>query len=668
MKKLCVLVLILLLAGGGSITAQRRSADPILLRVGDRSITRSEFKAVYKKNNIDITVADPKSVEEYLELYINFNLKVLEAMSLGLDTNPDFLTELHSYREQLSKPYFEDQETIEALIHEAFERLQYDLRVSHILISLDRNATPEDTLNAYLKISDIRGRILAGESFEELAKIYSDDTSARDAPAQGINPGRPGNAGDIGYFSAFHFVYPFENVAYNIPLGELSKPFRTDFGYHILKVTDKLPAMGTAFVSHIMILSQFGSTEEQEKEAKRKIDELYGRLLNGEDFVDLVRQYSQDPQSASRDGKIDPFTSSRMLPQIVEAISELKDSGDFTRPVRSGFGWHIVQLHQRETMGELDEHYQTIRNRVMRDSRSRLSHESLIAKLKNEYRFRKFDRRLRQVIDMVDESIFMGEWTPESGARLDRDLFRFASQSYTQQDFIDFLVENQARQTPQNVSLYVDRRLNEFIETRLLAFEDTQLENKHPEFRNLLREYHDGILLFEITDKMVWSKAMEDTLGMRNYFERNRSNYMWDDRLLVNIYSFDDLDSANDFLELKKEHHGKNAMQSEGSSTQARSASKEVSGEQRRFARGEHPVIDRLDWNDSGFKGPFYHARKYLVTEVVRIVPPEPKSLHEVRGLVISDYQNYLEKQWVNELREKYEIFVDQDVLRTIVF
>ena len=666
MRKLLLLVLMLFIIAVAF--SQRKAANPLLFRVGYRSITKSEFIAAYKKNNIDINAVESRSVNEYLELYINFNLKVLEAMSLGLDTNPDFISEVNAYREQMSKPYLEDHETIEKLVDEAYKRLQYDLRVSHILVSLDRNALPEDTLNAYLKISKIRDRIKAGESFEELAKTYSDDPSARDTPAEGVIAGRPGNAGDIGYFSAFHMIYSFENMAYNTVEGELSKPFRTDFGYHILKVTDKLPAMGTAYVSQIMILTPFGASEEQERESKRKIDELYERLLQGEVFLDLVRQYSQDPQSASRDGMLDPFSSSRMLPQIVEAISELNDSGDFSRPIKSGFGWHIIQLHKKEAVGDLEDYYPTIRNLVMRDARSRLSHQSLINKLKKAYRFKMYPRRLKSVVDMVDESIFRGEWTPEPGARLDRDLIRFASISYTQQNFVDFLVNTQTRQTPHDIAVYIEQQLNMFAKQKLMVYEDTQLENKYPEFRNLLREYHDGMLVFDITDKIVWSRAMEDTLGLKQYFEENRSNYMWDDRLLVNLYSFDDLGGAKDFLEKKKEKTRQNIPLSEKFKPVDKDFFEDVKGEQRRFTQGEHPVIDRLDWNQKGFKGPFYYSRKYLVAELIRIVPPEPKLLNEARGMVISDYQAYLERLWTDELRGKYEIFVDQDVLNTIVF
>ncbi len=545
--------------------------EAVLIRIEDREVTRSEFEKIYRRNNLDLMVNDPKEVDEYLEMYINFRLKVMEAKSIGLDTNESFIQELQGYRQQLAQQYLRDREVTEALVREAWERSQYDIRASHLLINLDAYAPPEDTLEVYTRIMELRQRAMEGESFAGLAIEYSDDPSARDTEASGNRPPRKGNAGDLGYFSALNMVYPFESAAYNTPVGEISGPVRTNFGYHLVKVVNRQPAMGTARVAHIMLMTPDGTEKDELLEKEQQINDLYQRIMAGEDFGELAGEYSEDRQSAQRNGEMPSFTSNRMVPQFIGAINDLDEPGDVSPPVRSDFGWHIIKLIEKTPPPSFDEAYDNLRRRIERDARAQLSETVVIDRLKEEYGFTYDMDALRDFYEVVDETIFQGEWDKTGTSELDRQLISFGSKVLGQQDFAKFLYDKQRSQDAENIPSYVYRRYNEFVKENILAYENERLEEKYPEFKRVMQEYHDGILLFEITDQEVWSKATADTAGLKSFFETHKDRY-------------------------------------------------------------------------------------------------EAGELREVRGLVIADYQNYLEEQWIEVLRNKYSVYVDEELLKTIRF
>ncbi len=500
--------------------------DKVLIRIDDREITKTEFLEIYRKNNLESSVAEPKEVDEYLEMYVDFRLKVKAAKAQGLDTVSSFIDELQGYRDQLAENYLADQEVTEMLIKEAWERSQYDVRASHILINLPRHAAPEDTMEVYDQMAELRERILAGESFGDLAREYSDDPSADDQPATGNRPARKGNEGDLGYFTVFNMVYPFETAAYNTEPGNISMPFRTSFGYHIVKVTDRIPAIGQARVAHIMLMTPEGISRDEMKEKEQLIYELHEKLtIDKANFEDLASGYSEDTQSASRGGEMPPFTSNRMVPQFIETIAEMHKEGEISNPVRSDFGWHIIQLLKKEPPPGFEEAYAGLQNRIQRDERSQLSQEVVIERLKEEYNFDKNEEAFRALYEVVDESIFQGAWDPETAAGIDDVIFGFADKTYTQEDFVQYLDENQRSRNPSSVSGLLHKYLNQMVEKEILAYKDQNLENKYPEFRDVMQEYYDGILLFEITNQEVWSKATADTSGLESFFYTHKERY-----------------------------------------------------------------------------------------------------------------------------------------------
>jgi len=274
----------------------------VLLSIGDEKITVGEFNNVYDKSNSQGDVIDKKTMEEYLDLYINFKLKVKEALDLRMDTNSAFISELDGYREQLAKPYFVDESINEDLFAEAWDRKQKDVRASHILIKIDENASPEDTLIAYNKIMEIRNRIMNGENFGDLAVEMSEDPSARDREATGRRPFMRGNKGDLGYFSVFDMVYPFESGAYSSKIGEVTLPIRTQFGYHLIKLTDKKNAMGQAQVAHIYFIIPPEATSADSLRVEKKANKVYQEILDGKAYNDAVAEYSEDKGSAKQGG------------------------------------------------------------------------------------------------------------------------------------------------------------------------------------------------------------------------------------------------------------------------------------------------------------------------------------------------------------------------------
>ncbi len=663
-KGLCGFILFILLFGFQSF-AGITSDDPVLLKINDREITVSEFEYVYSKNNLNPQVMDPRSVDEYLELFVNFNLKVYEAIQLGLDTHATFIDELAGYRQQLAQPYLSDQNIAEDLVEEAYERLQYDVRASHILISVEEHADPADTLAAWNKIMSLRERILVGEDFSALAVEYSDDPSAKGMTATANRPAMSGNSGDLGYFSVMDMVYPFENVVYNTPVNEVSMPVRTSFGYHIIKVADKLPAMGKASVAHIMVNVAADAPETNQQQAKAKVEEIYQKVLDGEDFENLAERFSDDKASGRRGGELPAFTSNRMVPEFIKAIAELNEPEQISEPVRTQFGWHLIKLKDK-TLPPEDEAKADLKNRISRDNRAKLSQNAVLERIKNENDFSEYSQNLQIFFEVVDESVFQGRWDKSLLDGHNDLLFSFADNTFTQQDFANYLAIVQSMRTPESVRNYVNTMYLNFRDQNLLDYEESQLKNKYPEFRQIMKEYHDGILLFELTDQKVWSKAMQDTTGLREFFENNIENYMWNDRFDVEIYTFNSEKAAKAGRKQIRRAQRRDISHDELMKTFNSSSQLEVSSEKGLMETEQNPLLSETDTR-RGVSNVIKSGNNFAVVRVNEFLPSQPKKMNEVRGLVIADYQNYLEKKWVKELRSKYEYIVNTDALELLI-
>ncbi len=658
LSKIFVFILTLFFAAA-SLIAQDISKS-ILAEIGSEKITVEDFLQVYRKNNTHADQLDPKSLEEYLELFVNFRLKVLEAESNGLQNQQSFKDELQGYRAQLAKPYLVDEEATEKLVREAYERTMEDIRASHLLIRVDKQATPEDTLKAWNKTMELFNRINKGEKFEDLASEYSEDQSARDRDAGGRIV--RGNKGDLGYFTAFDMVYTFESAAFALKKGEVSLPIRTEFGYHLIYLADRKPAMGKVLAAHILLLYPAESTAKDSSALKEKINLVYNKLKEGETFEDMARTYSDDRSTADKGGVLQWFGSNRMIPDFIYQISLLKEPGEFSKPFQTHFGWHIIKLIEQQKPGTFEESHSELKDKVQKNERSVIIQQSLVNRIKSEYGFKENPKSLETFYQNVTDSIFTASWSIPRKMSLKKELFSIGPQQVFQKEFADYLVHNQRKTTPENIRYFINESYKKFVEKILMDYEDRQLENKYPEFKALVREYRDGILLFELTDKKIWSMAVQDTAGLIAFHKEHESNYMWDERADASIFIFTgaDNDLIQKALQLVSENVPTNEiLENINKENQVLNISRRL------YQKGDNEMIDAVSWTP-GLKNPVDKDDQTFVVYIHEIIEPGSKQLNEVRGLVTADFQNHLEKKWIQELRVKFPVKVNTELLSQI--
>lgn len=627
--------------------------SPVLLTIGDEKVTLDEFERIYQKNNNE-TSLNRQTPEEYLDLFINFKLKVKEAEALGMDTTSKFINELEGYRKQLARPYMTDNETREEMMKEAYDRAQYDINASHILIKLPENPTPDDTLAAYERIMEIRDRIINGESFEKVARATSDDASVQR------------NGGNLNYFTVFSMVYPFETAAYNTPVGEISMPFRSDYGYHILKVNDRRPARGQVKVAHIFIRVPEGMSEDQKEAAYEKAQMIYDSLQMGADFARMASTYSEEPNSARNGGEIPYFGTGRMIPEFEDACFALEEKGEISEPVRSVIGWHIIKLIDKKPVGTYEEMKPELQEKINRGDRSRVSNQKYIGKLKEEYDFKEDRSALDAVYAAADTTLLSGQWEPGGLTENTQELMVIGDRKVTTGEFVSYVASQQRNGVSRDVHSYVDALYDQFVQATVLAYEESRLPEKYPEFRYIYEEYHDGILLFDIMDQKVWTRAVEDTAGLEAFHQAHRMEYMWPERLEayeVTCTADADLDrvvkASKKILKGRWDVTDLNERYCNNDTVPCVTLTRLL------VEPGENERVDAL--NRITGPGPVTvedGVSSFIILKGIR--EPEPKTLDEARGQITSDYQNYLEEQWINELREKYPVEVNRELLNRI--
>ncbi|MFP4023268.1 MAG: peptidylprolyl isomerase [Thiohalospira sp.] len=640
MRKIPGLLIILIFCFFAFAKAQK---NEVLLSIDDETVTKDEFLRFYQKNKINLTTGETIAVDKYLELFINFKLKVIEAKNQGLDTTQEFINEFEGYKKQLAKPYLLDRDKLDELVEEAYHRMQYEVKASHILVRVKPDASPEDTAYAYKKAVKIRNRILRGEPFHIVAKGASDDPSVKN------------NAGDLGYFTVFQMVYPFEKTVYNMNVGEIAGPVKTRFGYHIIKLTDKKEARGQIKTAHIML----ASPEKNDSEKKELINKLYHRLRQGEDFAKLAREYSDDKGSAKNGGELPWFGVGQMVQEFENAAFDLKSNGDISKPVKTNYGWHIIKRIDRKEPKSFEKIKDDLRRQVINDGRYLVAQESLIEKLKDEYNFKEKKVNLPVFFDTTENSFVYNDLYFELKNNTNDTLFSFANKKVSVKEFERFIQHKKGRQ---NITPFQYNKLYEdYVDQEILQYEESRLEQKHPEYKFLLKEYYDGMLLFEIMDQEVWSKAINDTLGLKKYYNNNKENYMWDERWKGSIYYCKNKEVYQKVKkEINKRRFGRRVTNND--LLQEYNLETEVLKiETGIFNQGENNIIDEMVWEKSTNEN-----ENLMILIKGEKVKPTIKPFNEAKGLVISDYQEYLEEKWVEKLRSKYNIQVNNQVLSSI--
>ena len=618
-----------------------------VLTIDSQNISLEEFNNVFEKNN-NKTELTKEYLDEYMQLFVNFKLKVKEADELGLDTLSAFISELDGYRIQLAKPYLKNKEFDENMLTEAYDRMKQDIKASHILIAVDEKANAQQVKEAYDKILTIRSSILANTiSFETAAKKNSDDKSALS------------NGGNLSFFTAFMMVYDFESAAYNTEIGEISMPVRTKYGYHIIKVTDKRNAVGEVKVAHIMFKSGQGTDENKLNEAKDNINKIAELLKNGEEFADVAERFSEDRSTAVKGGNLPAFGVGKMVPEFESVAFGLKEIGDVSIPFRTEYGWHIITLLERNEIPTFEDVKVELKRKIERDSRGELSKQALFAKLHKTYKVTNNPKVYTAFRKQAANTIALGTFT--SSLVNTETLVTINRYNISVSSFVNYILLNQREGSN------IDDMYTAFVDEELLAYEESQLETKYPEYKALLQEYREGILLFDLTNAKVWRKAVEDTVGLLDFYIENSNNYIWENRVDATVYSCIDLETAKNVKRaIYKKHRGNLTDVEILNETNADSPlSLQVST--KKFVKGENEYVDAVKWK-KGIAGDIKTKDgSFIIVDIHEVLSAGVKKLSETRGKVISDYQNTLEAEWIASLHEKYAVTINKEVLYTLL-
>ena len=642
MKKVFASILTIFIAVG-IVSAQQ--SDPTLMTINGKKIPLSEFEYIYNKNNSN-NVVDKKSLDEYVDLFVNFKLKVEEALAQGLDTTQAFKSEFEMYRNQLAEQYMTDESASERLVKEAYDRKKEEVEVKHILVRIPETGTTADTLNAYNKIMKYYQRVQK-EDFEKVAREVSEDPSV----AQ--------NGGYVGWISAMRTPYSFEETAYNTPVGKVSKPVRTFIGYHLVQVMNKRQSPGEVKVAHILLMND-RQDPSKNADVSRRADSIYNRILAGDDFGELAVKLSQDPGSASQKGELPWFGSGQMIPEFEYASFALKNNGDVSKPVMSQFGWHIIKLIDKKPMAPFEELKTNLANEIKQNERNQQVNQAFVDGLKKQYNFQANSNALSDFYRIADKHVVGDSLFNVEIRKLNGPLATFENNVISQSDLGNLLANSQGFRGIK--SDFVKDNFNRLVSEKLRAYELSQLGKKYPDYRNLMQEYHDGILLFEVMNNQVWDKATRDTEGLTNYFNNNKAKYAWDNPRYKGrvIYAKDKvtLKAAKNIVKrAEKDSVDKYLNQRLNDSIQY------VKVEKGLWTEGENKVVDAKIFKKAKYT-PTPEYPYYFLSGTKLISLPEDYT--DVRGAVTADYQDYLEKNWITYLREKYPVIIDEKVLKTV--
>ncbi len=604
---------------------------------GGEMVYNDEFMRVFNKNKRGDAKPTQEEIEEYLGLYTKFKLKVAEAYSRKMDTIPSFINELAGYRKQLAQPYLTDKSVTDRLIKEAYDRGLQEVNASHLLVNCPSDANAKDTAEAYQKVMGLRNRIVEGnESFEAIAEQYSDDPSSKT------------NKGNLGYFTAFQMIYTFENAAYNNEVGAVSMPVRTQYGYHLLFVKDKRKSLGDIKVAHIMIKYY---NENQIDSTKRRIDAVYEKLQKGGDWSQTVEEFSEDFNTNSRGGDLNWFnrTTSNIPVEFKDVAYDLKNNGEYSAPVKTKFGWHIIKRMDSRPVASFEESKDIIKRKVERDSRSELNKEAVIARLKVENKFKEVEG-LAAVKGKFTEELLKGNF--ERPDATEDVLFVINQQEFIDANFYDFITDNKIRSN-RSLDDAVKEYYANYIKKANLAYEESILETKYDDFRYIMQEYKDGILLFELTDQEVWSKAVDDSAGLADFYSKNQANYVWKERAQASIFSCKDAKTAKKAMKLVSNGSSVTDILSSCNSKDALA----VKVEDKKFEQGKNALLDKIEWKEGVYMLENENDRVKFV-RINTILSPSNKPIEENLGQATSDYQNYLENIWIESLKKKYPLHI----------
>lgn len=688
-------IILMLLTALVMLQTKAQLPQSVIFTVAGHDVTTEEFERQFLKslprNSEPIKAAD---LDEYLNMYINFKLKFQDAHDAGMDTLDSYKSELAGYRRDLARNYLFDKEVTESLIEEAYERWKYEVHVEHILITVDQGASPADTLAAWKKIKGIYDKVSkdAGQ-FEAQAKEFSDD------------PGTKQNGGDLGYLTVFQVVYPFETQSYNTPVGTVSKIFRTQFGYHLIKVLDKRANRGEIKTRLIWLRHPQGMPAGTTDEAnKQKITEIYQKIKSGTStFEGMAKSYSEDYNSRYNGGELDYTSATQKVADLdfqqwIEKAFELKNNGDITEPFETASGWRILQRLDLKPLASLQQLRLVVKNQVQNDQRAQKSVDALIEKVKSENSFKEYPAALDAFISVLDSNFVKGNFKPADLPKMamvkgkkpavhgnvfaeqdptvtplaDLHLFTLGGEMHDVKEFENYISAAIAK-TSLSKDEYARQLYKDYVGNRCVDYQDIHLEEKNSEFKYLYQEYREGILMFNRMQEKVWDKANNDSAGISVFYKDNNKDYMWKDRFDAQFYL-----CANKKImdavakELKK---GLNP----DSIRKHQNVGSPLNVDMRigRYEQSDSYIFPDKSQLETLFSDPKYRkpnkivklnqlGDKWVVVKVNQFLPSAPKLLEETRGPVAAKYQDYLEKKWVEELHNRYAVVKNDAALQAL--
>ncbi len=638
-------LLILLSLANATCSAQLLS-DQALMNVAGRDVTAGEFTRMYLKSaDID---KNPGNIDDYLQQFIVFKLKVADAIHEGIDTTKAFRNELNGYRNQLAQNYLTDTQVKEKLLQKTYQRSLTEINAWHILVSCPEGAKPEDTLSAWQKASAIRERIINGESFEQVARGTSDDPSVKI------------NGGNLGYFTVFQMIMPFEDAAYSLKKGAISEPVRTPYGYHIIKVADKRGSRGKILVAHIMKASPPGTGEKEAKQAEESINEIYKELQAGASFSALAAKYSDHKESASNGGKLDWFGTGEIIPDFSEAAFAIPDTGKYSKPIRTIYGWHIIKLLARKSPGTFEETKSYLESKINQSYLNSLSKKSLVDKLKKDYNFRINQMALDWFIKNTDTLIISGSAKYNRNNLPSGVLYSFADQRYTTKEFASFIEKRGSIVVTKDPASFINQTIDASITDRIIKYENSILEKKYPDFRYLMNEFHDGILLFEISGRKVWNRIQDDSAGVKRYYEDHKQNYLTKKCMVGKLYLLHDQKGKKSLYSAYKKYSRKAGTDKLLLDKFNSVKDSLLTITECKWFMGDNKEIDNIRWV-TGPQNTIMNSYPAVIA-VSRIVDPEPMQFSDVQGEIMTAYQDYLENEWIKQLKAEYTVKIDDIV------
>jgi peptidyl-prolyl cis-trans isomerase SurA len=618
----------------------------ILITIEGNKVQAGEFIRMYKKSTEPGKTLD---IDGYLQQFIVFKLKVADALAEGYDTTRSFRSELNGYRNQLAQNYLTDTQTKEKLLQKAYQRSLTELNAWHILVAMPQDASQEDTLKAWNKAIDIRERIIKDEPFESVARGTSDDKSVKI------------NGGNLGYFSVFQMIMPFEDAAYSLKKGVVSMPVRTPYGYHIIKVTDKRPSRGRIKVAHIMKAVPPGTDDKEAKKAEDEIYKIYNMLQEGASFSELAKKYSDHKESAVKGGELEWFGTGEIISDFSEAAFAIADTGKYTKPVHTLYGWHIIKLLDKKTPGTFEEASSFLESKINQSYLNSISKKSFVEKLKKEYNFQINYDAYNWFVVHTDTLVIQGLKKYDRTTIPKGYLYSFANQYITTNDFANYVEKRGSMIVTKDSSVFINRLTDTRVSDHIISYENSVLEKKYPEFRYLMNEFHDGMLLFEISGKNVWNRVSNDSSGLHRYYEENKNKWLSRRGIEAKIYTLKSPDEEQLLTVAFKKYSHKSDLDDLLRKKFNRPNDTLLFIKMGTWYKGDNPEIDKTEWINGSHS--FTNEGFPSIILIKRVIDPSPLKFDDVQGEVMTSYQELLESEWIRQLNKKYSVKIDNSVL-----